>query len=178
MGGALWIAVAGVAALGVVLYLTGKGQSAGRAVAPMLTAAAALFVAAPAAIAAFPALTATTADKEADDNTIAFSPEKLAQLRASDTPVFLYFTADWCITCKANEAAVLNRDDITDAFAAKGVIVMRADFTRRDATIAAYLADKGRAGVPLYLYFPPNAEPTELPQILTQDVVKSAIARG
>ncbi len=178
MGGALWLAVIGIAALGLVLYFAGKGQRAGRAVAPMLVVAVALFVSAPAAVAALPSLTAAPDVEKANDNSIAFSPEKLAELRAAKTPVFLYFTADWCITCKANEAAVLNRDDIIDAFAAKGVTIMRADFTRRDATIAAYLADKGRAGVPLYLYFPPNAGPKELPQILTQDIVKSAIARG
>ena len=178
MGGAMWLAAVGIAALAMVLYLAGKGQSAGRAAAPMLAAAATLFIAAPAAVAAFPALTAAQSGAKEDGNSVPFTPERLAKLRAADTPVFLYFTADWCITCKANEAAVLSRDEMADAFAAKGVTIMRADFTRRDATIAAFLAEKGRAGIPLYLYYPKGGEPAELPQILTIDIVKSAIARS
>ena len=178
MGGALWLSMVGIIALAAVLYLAGKGQHSGRAVGPILTAAAALFIAAPAAVAAFPALTAAKGEAKVDNNATPFSPEKLAELRAAKTPVFLYFTADWCITCKANEAAVLSRDAMADAFAAKGVTIMRADFTRRDATIAAFLTEKGRAGVPLYLYYPKGGEPQELPQILTIDIVKAAIARG
>ena len=178
MGGALWLALAAVAVLAVALYGAGKSQSAGRAVAPALTAAAALFIAAPAAVAAFPKLAEAPTKAMADDNAIAFSPDTLARLRAEGKPVFLYFTADWCITCKANEVAVLNREDMADAFAAKGVTIMRADFTRRDASIATFLAERGRAGVPLYLYYPKGEAPQELPQILTIDIVKAAIARG
>ena len=177
MGGVWWLALLCSLALGFILYWAGKSQFSGRAVAPALTAAGLLFVAAPAAVAAIPTLTSAPAD-EVDENAIAFSPDTLADLRAKGTPVFLYFTADWCITCKANEAAVLNRDAIADAFAAKGVTVMRADFTRRDPTIASFLAETGRAGVPHYLYYPAKGKPTELPQILTQDIVMAAISRG
>lgn len=176
MGGAFWLAAIGIAALVTVLYLVGKGQASGRSAAPMLTAAAALFIAAPAAITAFPVLTSTQPPANADENAIAFSAETLAELRAKGTPVFLYFTADWCITCKANEAAVLNREAMADVFTENGVTVMRGDFTRRDATISAFLTEKGRAGVPLYLYYPKGKEPQELPQILTINSVEAIIS--
>ncbi len=178
MGGAFWVAAMCILLLGIILTIAGKAQFSGRRAAPVLAGAAALCIAAPAAVSAFPAVSVTTLDRKADDSAVPFSRDRLANLRKNETPVFLYFTADWCITCKANEAAVLNRADIVEGFAEKGITVMRADFTRHDAAIAAFLAERGRAGVPLYLYFPKTGEPTELPQILTQDIVKSAIARG
>jgi thiol:disulfide interchange protein len=96
-----------------------------------------------------------------------FSETKLAQLRDEGKPVFLYFTADWCVTCKVNEAAAINREDTRRAFEQAGIITMVGDYTRRDPAITRFLAKHGRSGVPLYLYYPKQGEAKILPQILT-----------
>lgn len=96
-----------------------------------------------------------------------FSEARLSELRASNQPVFTYFTADWCITCKANEAAAVQRQETADAFAAANVAVLMGDWTRPDPVISKFLEKHGRAGVPLYLYYAPGKEPVILPQILT-----------
>jgi thiol:disulfide interchange protein len=96
-----------------------------------------------------------------------FSETRLAELRALDRPVFAYFTADWCITCKANEAAAIQRTETADAFEAARVAVLMGDWTRPDPEISRFLEKHGRAGVPLYLYYAPGEEALNLPQILT-----------
>ena len=103
---------------------------------------------------------------------VPFSMEALAALRAENRPVFLYFTADWCVTCKANEAAAIDRDAVHKAFDKANIAVMRGDFTRRDPIIARFLATRGRAGVPLYLFYPADGgRAVVLPQILSQDAL-------
>ncbi|WP_373491392.1 protein-disulfide reductase DsbD family protein [Parasphingorhabdus sp.] len=96
-----------------------------------------------------------------------FSERRLSELRASGQPVFAYFTADWCITCKANEAAAIQRSETAEAFAAAKVAVLMGDWTRPDPQISRFLEQHGRAGVPLYLYYASGQEPVILPQILT-----------
>jgi thiol:disulfide interchange protein DsbD len=109
--------------------------------------------------------------------TVAWSEQSLAQLRAAGTPVFVDVTADWCITCLANESAVLFTDEMKAAFAAHGVVYMVADWTNYDADIAAFLRRHRRNGIPLYLMYPgdPGAEPLLLPQLLTHDTVIDAL---
>jgi len=97
----------------------------------------------------------------------AFSEEKLAQLRKGGKPVFLYFTADWCVTCKVNEAAAIDREETKKAFEKAAIVTMVGDYTRRDPAITRFLAKHGRSGVPLYLYYPSQGEPKILPQILS-----------
>jgi DsbC/DsbD-like thiol-disulfide interchange protein/cytochrome c biogenesis protein CcdA len=104
-----------------------------------------------------------------------FSEARLAALRAQGQPAFVYFTADWCVTCKINEAAVLEREETAKLFASRGISVLRGDFTKRDAAIARFLSVHGAAGVPLYLYYPKGNEPQKLPQILTQAILSDAI---
>ena len=100
---------------------------------------------------------------------IAFNEGRLTSLRAEGKPVFLYFTADWCVTCKVNENAAIDRAETSAAFAKAGIVTMVGDYTRRDPDITRFLAKHGRSGVPLYLYYPPNADARVLPQILTVD---------
>jgi thiol:disulfide interchange protein/DsbC/DsbD-like thiol-disulfide interchange protein len=106
-----------------------------------------------------------------------FSETALASLRQRVKPVFVYFTADWCVTCKINEATVLEREETVKLFKANGIAVLRGDFTRRDPAIARFLSSHGQAGVPLYLYYPKGREAELLPQILTSSVLQEAIAR-
>jgi thiol:disulfide interchange protein len=97
-----------------------------------------------------------------------FSDAALAQARASGKPVFLYFTADWCLTCKVNEAAAIEREETRAAFARAGVVVLRGDWTRRDPAITRYLTAQGAAGVPLYMWYPAGSStPQQLPQVLS-----------
>jgi DsbC/DsbD-like thiol-disulfide interchange protein/cytochrome c biogenesis protein CcdA len=96
-----------------------------------------------------------------------FSPTRLAALRSSGKPVFLYMTADWCLTCKVNEKGAMANSAVAAAFKAKGITVMVGDWTRGDADISKWLAQSGRAGVPVYVFYSADGTSRELPQILT-----------
>ena len=96
-----------------------------------------------------------------------FSETRLAMLRADGIPVFLYFTADWCLTCKVNERAALGQAEVAAAFRARGIRVMVGDWTSGDVAIGRFLERHGRSGVPLYLYYAPGRDAETLPQILT-----------
>jgi thiol:disulfide interchange protein len=102
-----------------------------------------------------------------------WSEAKVAGELAQGHPVFVYFTADWCLTCKANEAAAIDRDAVRAAFKKERVTVLAGDWTNGDPTITRFLESRGRAGVPLYLWYEPGKEPEELPQILTPDLLIS-----
>ena len=109
--------------------------------------------------------------------TVAWSPAGLRELRGLGNPVFVDVTADWCITCIANEQAVLFTDEMTAAFAEHGVVYMVADWTNYDPEIADFIAEHGRNGIPLYLMYPadPGKAPVILPQILTSATVLEAL---
>jgi thiol:disulfide interchange protein DsbD len=106
-----------------------------------------------------------------------FSVGKVDELQAQGKPVFVDVTADWCITCKLNERVVLESPAIIEAFASNEVVALRADWTRQDPAITRMLEANGRAGVPLYLFYPkptPQHERPDavvLPQILTATTV-------
>jgi thiol:disulfide interchange protein DsbD len=105
-----------------------------------------------------------------------WSPARVEALRAEGRPVFVNFTAAWCVTCKLNEATVMGDPRVARAFADANVAYLQADWTNRDETIAAALAAHGRAGVPLYLYYPSNGgEPVVLPQILSEALILETI---
>lgn len=101
----------------------------------------------------------------------AFSVQKLNSLRSEQKMVFLNFTADWCITCKVNEAIALNQDKVKKVLDEKNIIYLKADWTRKDPEIASMLASYGRTGVPLYLLFPSQGDPIILPELLTEDLL-------
>jgi thiol:disulfide interchange protein/DsbC/DsbD-like thiol-disulfide interchange protein len=106
---------------------------------------------------------------------IPFSEARLTDLRRAGRPVFLYFTADWCVTCKINEKAAIDRQEVADTFAAKGVTVMVGDWTTPDPAISRFLESQGRSGIPLYLvYRSGGASPEVLPQILTPAMLSRA----
>ena len=96
---------------------------------------------------------------------VSFDEQLLAEARAKG-PVFLYFTADWCVTCKVNENVAIARDPVIDSFEKHGVTVMVGDWTRRDPAITRFLASRGAAGVPLYLWYDRGQDAEQLPQVL------------
>jgi len=97
-----------------------------------------------------------------------FSEARLAALRAERRPVFAYFTADWCLTCKVNEKTAIETASTRAAFARANVAVLVGDWTNGDAALGRFIEAHNRAGVPLYLYYAPGAaEPQILPQVLT-----------
>jgi len=118
--------------------------------------------------------TATAAAAEADSE--AYSPERLAALRAEGRPVFVNYTAAWCVSCQVNDRVVISTRAVVDAMKQKRVAYLKADWTKRDPVIAAELARFGRAGVPLYLvYGADGGQPVILPAILTQGAVLGAL---
>lgn len=106
-----------------------------------------------------------------------YSDARLAELRAAHRTVFVDFTADWCITCKVNERAVLDSARVRDAFARDDVAWLVGDWTRQDPAITRVLEQFHRSGVPLYLVYVDGGEPRVLPQILTPDLVIDALKR-
>ena len=116
----------------------------------------------------------------ADDSASAWQPyseEAVRAALAAGRPAFVDFTADWCITCQVNERAVLAHPRVREAFRRADVALFVADWTRRDETIRRKLAEFGRAGVPLYLYYPVETptRPRVLSELLRQDEVIAAI---
>ena len=104
-----------------------------------------------------------------------YSLQRLAEARAQGRPVFVNMTAAWCITCLVNERVALTAESVAAAFRAADVLYLKGDWTNRDPGIGDYLADFGRTGVPLYVYYPPGSEPRVLPQILTPASVRQAL---
>jgi thiol:disulfide interchange protein len=96
-----------------------------------------------------------------------WSEARVASDVAQGHPVFVYFTADWCLTCKVNEAAAIDRSEVRDAFRKAGVKVVAGDWTNGDPAITRFLEAHGRAGVPYYLWYKSGRAPEELPQVLT-----------
>lgn len=160
----LMLGLAATLVLSAALGMIGQRQASGKS-------AAALGLTVLASTAAFVALAPASAlavRQTQAANGEPFSEARLAELRAKGTPVFLYFTADWCLTCKVNEKAAIERDEVVRAFDNGGVVVVVGDWTNADPAISRFLEARGRPGVPLYLFYPKGAaEPQELPQVLT-----------
>ncbi len=122
------------------------------------------------------ATTPSPASPLAEAGAEAFTPERLAALRAEGKPVFVNMTAAWCVTCLVNERVALGSTNIRKTFNAKGVTYLKGDWTRQDPAITAFLRDHGRDGVPLYVFFPAKGgAPKVLPQILTEGIVLDAL---
>ena len=106
-------------------------------------------------------------------NIIGNFSEEIISEKLSQGPVFLNFTADWCITCKVNERIALKRESISALFDEKNISYIEIDWTNKNDEIAKKLASFGRSSIPLYVYYSSeNAEPIILPEILTENIIK------
>jgi len=107
-----------------------------------------------------------------------WSADAVQKSLAASQPVFVDFTASWCLSCQVNERVALSRPEVMQAFAAKNVALYRADWTREDPAITQALTDLGRSGVPVYaLYSPGHGDPVLLPQVLTPGIVTDALVK-
>jgi thiol:disulfide interchange protein DsbD len=101
-----------------------------------------------------------------------FTPERLQAELDQNHLVFIDFTAAWCITCKFNEASVLETADVREAFKRRNIVKLKADWTNGDPAITKLLQQFGRPGVPLYvLYGGKTAEPFVFPELLTKSII-------
>lgn len=157
-------------ALAVALWVAGRRQARGRNAGAAWIAAAIVTIAGIWAIATVqkPAAAAAAARNGAEP----FSEARLAALQAEGRPVFAYFTADWCVTCKVNEKTAIETSAVERAFEKAGVAVVVGDWTDGDPDLGRFIERHNRAGVPLYLWYPKGErEPRVLPQILTQGML-------
>jgi thiol:disulfide interchange protein DsbD len=107
-----------------------------------------------------------------------WSAEAVSKYQSQGRPVFVDFTASWCLSCQVNERVALGTSDVRKAFADANVVLMRADWTRYDDNITRTLNSFGRSGVPTYvLYVPGETQPHILPEVLTPGIVTNALAQ-
>ncbi|MBS0282873.1 MAG: thioredoxin family protein [Proteobacteria bacterium] len=164
----LMVALIALALLLVGLWLTGRAQHAGRERAwwPAL-------IGVPAALVAVALLhSGAAAPSAAIAGAQPFSEARLAALRAEGRPVFAYFTADWCLTCKVNEKTSIETEKVARAFRQGKVAVLVGDWTDGNPALGRFIEANNRAGVPLYLWYAPGAPtPRVLPQLLPPDML-------
>ena len=170
---ALGLGIAAVIGLGLLLFGIGQRQRGGHSVRWALPAALAL-----AAIVVVAVPKQPQGAVRVPVGAEAWSEAAVSRHLANGTPLFVYFTADWCLTCKVNEAAAIERTSTREAFGKAGVKVLVGDWTNGDPAITRFLDSRGRAGVPLYLWYEPGKpEPEELPQILTPSMLSDRALR-
>lgn len=170
LGGSGFALVAAVAVAGllIALWAAGQRQRQGKPAFRSLVVVAAPFVIF-AALALPPSFTPQQGTESGIIEARPFSAATLTEARAAGHPVFVWFTADWCLTCKVNEGVAIERAATKAAFERAGIIAIRGDWTRRDPEITRYLTSKGAAGVPLYVWIDASGREQVLPQILTPD---------
>jgi thiol:disulfide interchange protein DsbD len=180
-----WILAAAVL-VGFCAWLVGRAQASGKPLVSGLSAAVAAVLAVTCLVSgareSTPAGAQTidaSAPAEATGKEAAsepFTPQRLADLQAQGKPVFVNFTAAWCVTCQVNERLALGSAQVAKALADTGAVYLKADWTNHNGEIAKLLAEHGRAGVPLYLvYSAKGGQPAVLPQLLTPGEVAQAI---
>ncbi len=120
---------------------------------------------------------ADNSEKAAEQNWEPYSKVRLNELLAEGTPVFLNFTASWCISCLVNERVALSDAKVKATFKQEGIVYLKGDWTNRDLEITQFLQKFNRSGVPLYVFYAAGKpeQPAELSQILTPDMVISAV---
>jgi len=173
--------LAAAVALGVCAWLFGVGQRAralgGGLIATLGAVVSLVVVIAAVAVGSFePPSQASAANSPGALASQPWSPEKLAALRAAGRPVLVNFTAAWCVTCQVNERIAFSSGEVAQAMKRAGAVYLVGDWTNRDPAIAKALADQGRIGVPLYLYYGKGAAaPQVLPQLLTPAILTAAL---
>jgi thiol:disulfide interchange protein len=106
----------------------------------------------------------------------AYSPASVDTARQQGEPVFIDFTAAWCINCQVNDRLVLQNSQVVQAFKQRGVVAFKADWTKYDAVITKALSLYGRDSIPVYVYYAPGSDtPVILPQVITPQIVLEKI---
>ena len=179
---AAFLALVGLVAVGFAVWVYGRTRTEPPVARRLGIGLAAAGMAAALALAAMLTPAAENAAAlPSDPHGIAyqrFAPARLDALLAAHKPVFVNLTAAWCITCLFNERTTLDSPEVRRAFAARGIVALKGDWTRQDPQITAFLEKFGRSGVPLYLFYSAGGRPTILPQILTEREILAAIDRG
>lgn len=155
--------------LGLGLWWTGVRQVKGRSRVWWPSVAAILM-----ALLSVPLIPRTGAGEAAitsADGVERFDATVLQQKVADGKSIFVYFTADWCLTCKVNEKAAIERSAVREAFRSAEVAIMVGDWTNGDPAISRFLEEQGRSGVPLYLFYSPGKPVQVLPQLLSPDLL-------
>ena len=179
---ALSLMLATMIGLGFALLSWGRIQARQGTLRWSLSAAAGAAVAIAGAYLAssLASLPSSPAEASANRESV-YSDERLAALHDEGVPVFAYFTADWCITCKVNERVALQSETVQEYFETSGIEVLVGDWTNEDPSITSVLERHGRSGVPLYLYFKPSGDlesPLILPSLLTPDLLVDDIEQA
>ena len=172
---AIGLALVGAVGLGLGLWLWEKARFKGalaKALAVLVIAASLWPVL---AVQRMPAPARAESVKE---GVVEYSAERLEQLRRDGRVVFVNMTADWCVSCKANERTVLGRQPFRDALERAGAVYMVGDWTDVDPAITAFLESHQAVGVPLYVVYPRSGEPKVLPTLLTQAIVEEALSEA
>lgn len=159
------LVIAALAGLG--LWWTGLRQLRGARVSLALIPIAAALILAVSIDFREPRHTSAAARKGVEP----FSEARLTALRATGTPVFVDFTADWCLICQVNDRIAIDRPETLAAFERRGVVVMKGDWTRGDPAITRFLAKQGRNSIPYYLFATKTGELRELPQVLSSEML-------
>jgi thiol:disulfide interchange protein DsbD len=178
------------ALLGTFLLLAVAGWFLGRwpatrwataVAAVLLLCVVAACVAAPRELAVTPSASSASSSSGGPAARAAWQPwsaDAVQKSLAAGQPVFVDFTAGWCLSCQVNERVALDQADVMHSFAAANVMLFRADWTREDPAITQQLTALGRSGVPVYaLYTPGQSDPELLPQVLTPGIVEDALAK-
>ncbi|WP_372018240.1 protein-disulfide reductase DsbD family protein [Pseudoxanthomonas sp. 10H] len=173
---AIALVLAGAALLALALWWFERSRWQGRRVAAALALGLAVVALLPAWGVTRIVPPAAAAAQEGD--ALAYSPDALDRLRAADAVVFVNMTADWCVTCKANERNVLSSEAFHQLLDRTGARYMRGDWTNADPAISAFLEEHKAVGVPLYVVYGPGAPPAVLPPVLTQAIVEDALLRA
>ena len=170
-GAAGWT-LAGATALVFAIWLARQGGPVRKAVAAAALAGAFIYPAVQANVPAPSANGRSEAAFAGSYGEAAWSPERVEAMLAEGRPVFVDFTASWCASCQVNKLTTLNTRRVREAFSEANVAFLVADFTQKDPVISDELKKRGRAGVPMYLWYPAGArEPQILPELLNQELV-------
>jgi thiol:disulfide interchange protein DsbD len=171
---AVFALLAGLVLIAMAAWFYGRWAHAGRRWQPAL----AILLAGVGLVVAWPPAAPAHGAAQGELSWQAWSPEKVAELTAKGTPVFVDSTAAWCVTCQVNKRVALASADVVKAFADRGIVTLRADWTRQDPRITRTLAELGRNAVPVYaLYVPGESAPHLLPEVLTPSLVVSEVSR-